>query len=334
MMKEEEILNQLNNEDIDSMFVYNPENIKYISDFYPSSFAYLIIDEEPVLYVNSIDKESAEKESNVEVKDIVKLSKVKELLEGNIAVESSLEFEILKLITDDFSKIKTSDVFKNQRRTKTKEEITKIRNSIGIAENAIKEIDFTSTEKYAAATLEFDMTINGSIKPAFDTIVASGKRSSSPHSLTSMNRVQTPIVVDWGAKYDYYCSDITRTFIESERQQEIWDIVLEAQKAAINSIAPGVKIADVDNAARDVISEYGYGEYFIHSTGHGFGLDIHEDPVVSNKVDGVLEENMVITAEPGIYIPGEFGVRIEDDVLVKRNSEVLTTLDKKLDFLL
>ena len=333
-MKEEEILNQLNKEDIDSMFVYNPENIKYISDFYPSSFAYLIIDEEPVLYVNSIDKESAEKESNVEVKDIVKLSKVKELLEGNIAVESSLEFEILKLITDDFSKIKTSDVFKNQRKTKTKEEITKIRNSIGIAENAIKEIDFTSTEKYAAATLEFDMTINGSIKPAFDTIVASGKRSSSPHSLTSMNRVQTPIVVDWGAKYDYYCSDITRTFIESERQQEIWDIVLEAQKAAINSIAPGVKIADVDNAARDVISEYDYGEYFIHSTGHGFGLDIHEDPVVSNKVDGVLEENMVITAEPGIYIPGEFGVRIEDDVFVKRNSEVLTTLDKKLDFLL
>ena len=333
-MKEEEILNQLNKEDIDSMFVYNPENIKYISDFYPSSFAYLIIDEEPTLYVNSIDKESAEKESNVEVKDIVKLSKVNELLEGNIAVESSLEFEILKLIVDDFSKIKTSDVFKNQRRTKTKEEITKIRNSIGIAENAIKEIDFTSTEKYAAATLEFDMTINGSIKPAFDTIVASGKRSSSPHSLTSMNRVQTPIVVDWGAKYDYYCSDITRTFIESERQQEIWEIVLEAQKAAIKSIVPGVKIADVDNAARDVISEYGYGEYFIHSTGHGFGLDIHEDPVVSNKVDGVLEENMVITAEPGIYIPGEFGVRIEDDVLVKRNSEVLTTLDKKLDFIL
>ena len=333
-MKEEEILNQLNKEDIDSMFVYNPENIKYISDFYPSSFAYLIIDEEPTLYVNSIDKESAEKESNVEVKDIVKLSKVNELLEGNIAVESSLEFEILKLIVDDFSKIKTSDVFKNQRRTKTKEEITKIRNSIGIAENAIKEIDFTSTEKYAAVTLEFDMTINGSIKPAFDTIVASGKRSSSPHSLTSMNRVQTPIVVDWGAKYDYYCSDITRTFIESERQQEIWEIVLEAQKAAIKSIVPGVKIADVDNAARDVISEYGYGEYFIHSTGHGFGLDIHEDPVVSNKVDGVLEENMVITAEPGIYIPGEFGVRIEDDVLVKRNSEVLTTLDKKLDFIL
>ncbi|MBQ6219609.1 MAG: aminopeptidase P family protein [Methanosphaera sp.] len=333
-MKEEEILNQLSEENIDSMFVYKPENIKYISGFYPSSYAYLIIQEEPVLYVNSIDKESAEKLSQIETRAVEKLSEVKNILKGNIAVESSLEFGILQNLSDNIDSIKVSKVFENQRKTKTKEEITNIKNSIGIAENAIKEIDFTSTEKYAAASLEFDMTINGSIKPAFDTIVASGKRSSSPHSETSMNRVETPIVVDWGAKYNHYCSDITRTFIDTERQDEIWNIVLEAQKAAINTIAPGVAIADVDNAARDVITEYGYGEYFIHSTGHGFGLDIHEDPVISNKVEGVLEENMVITAEPGIYIPGEFGVRIEDDILVKRKSEVLTSLDKKLDFLL
>lgn len=333
-MKNEEILNQLNEENIDSMFVYSPENIKYISGFYPSSFAYLIIQDEPILYVNSIDKESAEEKSLIETRDIVKMSEVKDLLKGNVAVESSLEFALIKQISDDISSLKISKVFTDQRRTKTKEEISCIKNSIGIAENAIKEIDFSSTEKYAAASLEFDMTINGSIKPAFDTIVASGKRSSSPHSETSMNRVETPIVVDWGAKYDYYCSDITRTFIDSERQEEIWSIVLEAQKAAIKSIAPGVSYADVDNAARDVISEYGYGEYFIHSTGHGFGLDIHEDPVISNKAEGLLEENMVITAEPGIYIPWEFGVRIEDDVLVKKNSKVLTTLDKKLDFTL
>lgn len=333
-MKNEEILNQLNNENIDSMFVYSPENIKYISGFYPSSFAYLVIQEEPVLYVNSIDNESAEEKSLIETRDIVKLSEVKDLLKGTVAVESSLEFALLKQISDDISSLKVSNVFTDQRRTKTKEEISCIKNSIGIAENAIGEIDFSSTEKYAAASLEFDMTINGSIKPAFDTIVASGKRSSSPHSETSMNRVETPIVVDWGAKYDYYCSDITRTFIDSERQEEIWNIVLEAQKAAIKTIAPGISYADVDNAARDVISEYGYGEYFIHSTGHGFGLDIHEDPVISNKAEGILEENMVITAEPGIYIPGEFGVRIEDDVLVKNNSKVLTTLDKKLDFTL
>jgi len=333
-MKNDEIITQLKNENIDSMFVYSPENIKYVSGFYPSSFAYLIIQDEPILYVNSIDKESAEEKSSIETRDVVKLSEVKDLLKGNIAVEGSLEFDLVKYLSDDISSVNISSVLTDKRKTKTKEEITNIKNSIGIAENAIKEIDFSGTEKYAAASLEFDMTLNGSIKPAFDTIVASGKRSSSPHSETSMNRVETPIVVDWGAKYDYYCSDITRTFIDTERQQEIWEIVLEAQKAAIKSIAPGVSYADVDNAARDVISEYGYGEYFIHSTGHGFGLDIHEDPVISNRAEGVLEENMVITAEPGIYIPGEFGVRIEDDVLVKKNSKVLTTLDKKLDFTL
>lgn len=333
-MKNEEILNQLQEENIDSMFVYKPENIKYISDFYPSSFAYLIIKEEPVLYVNSIDKEDAKEQSSIETRDILRLSKVKDELKGNIAVENSLDFEFLQFLSDDYNKIKASTVIEDKRKTKTKEELTNIRNSIGIAENAIKEIDFTSTEKYAAASLEFDMAINGSNKPAFDTIVASGSRSSSPHSETSMNRVETPIVVDWGAKYNHYCSDITRTFIDSERQEEIWNIVLEAQKVAISTIAPGVKFADVDKAARDVISEYGYGEYFIHSTGHGFGLDIHENPNISSNSEGILEENMVITAEPGIYIPGEFGVRIEDDVLVKKNSEVLTNLDKKLDFTL
>ncbi len=332
-MKNEEILNQLNMENMDSMFVFKPENIKYISNFYPTSFAYLIINEEPILYVNSIDKESAENQSTIEIRDIARLKEVKDLLKGNVAIEGSLEFNLLKYLTDDISNLKVSHVFEDCRKTKTKEEISKIRKSISIAQHAITQIDFTSTEKYAAASLEFDMMINGSIKPAFDTIVASGTRSSSPHSEASMNQVETPIVVDWGATYDHYCSDITRTFIETERQEEIWNIVLEAQKAAIDTIIPGVEISDVDKAARDVISEYGYGDYFIHSTGHGFGLDIHEAPNVSYNAEGVLEENMVITAEPGIYIPGEFGVRIEDDVLVGKNSEVLTKdLDKKLDF--
>ena len=333
-MKNNELITKLNEDNIDSMFVYKPENIKYISDFYPSSFAYLIITDEPVLYVNSIDKEDASNVSQVEVRDVKKLSQIKEELTGKIAVEESLEFSMAKYLSDNLNDLSVSGVIEDLRKTKTDEEITRIKNSIAIAENAIGEIDFTSTEKYAAATLEFDMTINGSIKPAFDTIVASGKRSSMPHSVTSMNRVETPIVVDWGAKYDHYCSDITRTFIDSERQEEIWNIVLEAQMAAIKTISPGVEISEVDKAARDVITEYGYGEYFIHSTGHGFGLDIHENPNVSKNSKGVLEENMVVTAEPGIYIPGEFGVRIEDDILVKKNPKQLTTLDKKLDFLL
>ena len=115
----------------------------------------------------------------------------------------------------------------------------------------------------------------------------------------------------------------------------MWDIVLEAQKAAYDVVAPGVKCSDVDKAARDVIADYGYGDYFIHSTGHSFGLDIHESPNISFNNDSLLEENMVITIEPGIYIPGELGVRIEDDVLVSNNPEVLTRkLPKKLDFVI
>lgn len=333
-MKIEQVLNQLHDENIDSMFLFKPENIKYLTDFYPSSYGYIIIkDDEPILYTSSIDKHTAEEQSEIETRDLLKLAEVKELLTGNVAVESSLDIGTLKRIVDKVDSVKISNVIEDNRQIKTKEEIQKIRESIKIAIHGIHQIDFTSTEKNAAATLEYDMTINGSIRPAFETIVASGARSSDPHSAASMNSVETPIVVDWGAQYDYYCSDITRTFIESERQQEIWDIVLEAQKAGIEAVSTDVKTADVDKAARDVIEEYGYGEYYIHSTGHSFGLEIHEPPFASYTSDEVLKENMVTTVEPGIYIPGEFGVRIEDDVLVQKKPEVLTgKLDKKLDF--
>ncbi|WP_308574364.1 aminopeptidase P family protein [uncultured Methanosphaera sp.] len=335
-MNNEKIIDKLTEENFDSMFVFKPENIKYISDFYPTSFAYLVIaNDEPILYVNSIDKQDAEAQSKIETYDIKKLSEIKDLLVGNIAVEGSVDFEYLKYLTNDISKLKMSDAIEKARMIKTSDEIDKIRKSIEIASKSIYEIDFTKSEKYAAATLEFNMNINGSNNPAFDTIVASAVRSSSPHSVPTDNKVETPIVVDWGARYDHYCSDITRTFIDTERQEEIWDIVLEAQKAAYDVVAPGVKCSDVDKAARDVIADYGYGDYFIHSTGHSFGLDIHESPNISFNNDSLLEENMVITIEPGIYIPGELGVRIEDDVLVSNNPEVLTRkLPKKLDFVI
>lgn len=333
-MNHDKIIDQLKEEKQDSMFIYKPENIKYISDFYPTSFAYLIIaNDEPTLYVNSIDKEDAQRTSTIETCDIKKLSELKNMLEGNIAVEASLDFEFLNFLTDNINNLTMSSAIEDARMIKTKEEINKIRKSIDIATKSIKEIDFTKTEKYAAATLEFNMTINGSNYPAFDTIVASGKHASSPHSTPTDQKVETPIVVDWGARYDHYCSDITRTYVDNEYQQEIWDIVLEAQKAAIDTIAPGVKCAEVDKSARDVISEYGYEEYFIHSTGHSFGLDIHESPNVSGNSETVLEDNMIITVEPGIYIPSKVGVRIEDDILVSKKPEVLTKqLDKKLDF--
>ncbi|MDO5850943.1 MAG: aminopeptidase P family protein [Methanobacteriaceae archaeon] len=334
MINNENILNKLQEENIDSMLVFKPENIKYMSNFFPSSFSYIIIKDKPILYVSSLDKETAQKESEIEIRELLSKDELRKEFQGNTAVEETLDLRMANTITEDISKLNISNVILESRAIKTKEEIEKIKKSIKIAEKSIKEIDFTGTEKEAAASLEYNMMKNGSIKPAFDTIVASGTKSSSPHSVSTNDRVSTPIVVDWGARYDHYCSDITRTFIESERQEEIWNIVREAQQEGIKTVGENVKLSDVDNACREVITEYGYGEYFIHSTGHGFGLEIHEAPNVSFNSEGYLKENMIVTVEPGIYIPGEFGVRIEDDVLVKKQGKVLTSIDKKLDFTL
>ena len=137
-------------------------------------------------------------------------------------------------------------------------------------------------------------------------------------------------MIDWGALYQNYASDITRTIIKSEEEEEILSIVLEAQKKAIETIKPGVKASYIDKVARNVIEDYGYGDNFIHSTGHGVGLEIHEKPSLSSKSDEKLEKGMVVTVEPGIYLEGKFGVRIEDMVLIKNRAKVLTSHPRKI----
>jgi Xaa-Pro dipeptidase len=175
------------------------------------------------------------------------------------------------------------------------------------------------------------MKIRGSSKPSFDTMVASGKRSSFPHGTCSQKPVESPILLDWGAIYNNYASDTSRTIVETEKQEEILEIVIESQKEAIKNIAPGVKASYIDKVSRDIITEYGYGDNFIHSTGHGVGLDVHEGPSLSDKENSKLEKGMVVTVEPGIYLEDQFGVRIEDMVLVKRKAKVLNTLKSKIN---
>ena len=153
-----------------------------------------------------------------------------------------------------------------------------------------------------------------------------------PHGSPTKNEVEYPILIDWGAVYNNYSSDTTRTIIETEKQEEIFNIVLEAQQTAIKSIKPGVKSSEIDNIAREVITEYGYGDAFIHSTGHGVGLEIHEKPSLSKNDEGILEKDMVVTVEPGIYLEGEFGIRIEDMILIKNHATVLNKTKAKLSF--
>ena len=176
----------------------------------------------------------------------------------------------------------------------------------------------------------------GAEKIAFDLIVVSGKNSSLPHGVPSDRTLKNRdfVTFDIGAVYDGYHSDMTRTLAiksVSPEQKSIYDIVLKAQTKAIEAIAPGVVCSKIDNIARNIIYDSGYKGYFGHSTGHSVGIEIHENPVFSKNCECVLEPGMVMTVEPGIYIPNKFGVRIEDMILVTESGfENLTTTEKDL----
>jgi len=176
----------------------------------------------------------------------------------------------------------------------------------------------------------------GELTPSFDPIIAIDKNAAKPHSLPTDTKLQEDalLLLDAGIKYQRYCSDRTRVIeysagkelnfskkqnFKDKKQQKIYDIVLKAQEKAIKYAKVGTKAKDIDKAARDVIEKAGYGKYYIHSTGHGVGLDIHELPVISKRSETVIEENMIFTIEPGIYLPNEFGVRIEDMLIMSKN---------------
>jgi len=186
------------------------------------------------------------------------------------------------------------------------------------------------TEIQVAAELEHAARLAGAEAMSFETIVASGERSALPHGRATTAKLPKRgfVTLDFGVVMDGYCSDMTRTIHLGKASQEEFDVyhaVLEAQEAAVAKIAPGVALGDVDEAARSVLRAAELDEFFTHSTGHGVGLEIHEGPRVARDQKEVLKRGMVVTVEPGVYMPGKFGVRIEDMVLVtSQGGEVLT----------
>lgn len=233
-----------------------------------------------------------------------------------------------------------SGLIEKIRLIKTPEEIKILKEAADIADAAFKHIlDFIRpglTELEVANELEFFMRKAGATSSSFDTIVASGARSALPHGVASEKVIEKGdfVTLDYGAYYKGYVSDITRTIAigqPDEKLKEIYEIVYHAQHLAIDGIKPGMTGKEADALTRDYISEKGYGEYFGHSTGHGIGLEVHEGPALSMKSDIVLEPGMVVTVEPGIYIPGLGGVRIEDDTLItETGNERLTHSTKEL----
>lgn len=191
-------------------------------------------------------------------------------------------------------------------------------------------------EREVALEMEIFMRRHGASSSAFDTIVASGERSALPHGTASDKLLALGefVTFDFGAYYRGYCSDLTRTIMlgqPTERHREIYDIVREAQAHALEQIRPGMTGREADALARDIIARYGYADQFGHGTGHGLGMEIHEAPRLSKLSETVLVPGMVVTVEPGIYIPGFGGVRIEDDVVITDTGiEILTHSVKEL----
>lgn len=331
------IINDLKKDNVQAYLLTKFTNVEYISNYRPTSFAFCVIKEEPIIYVSSMDMEIAKNDSSLEVKEYESMDvMIKELKsEGikNLAIEPSLPFASYEKLKDDFA-ITSKTYVDKQRMIKTTREIEKIKKATEIAQKSFLQLDILNnknTEKEIAFDLVRLMIENGASKESFDTIVTSGASSSLPHAIPRAKRLEKPILIDWGAIFEGYCSDNTRTIVYNEKQQEIWDIVAEAHDKAIKAIRPGLKCIEIDKVARDIIADYGYGDRFIHSTGHSLGLDIHETPGFSIRDETVIEEGMVITVEPGIYLEGEFGVRLEDTVAIYKKANVIGDLPLKIE---
>ncbi|MGG7164008.1 M24 family metallopeptidase [Clostridium ihumii] len=236
--------------------------------------------------------------------------------------------------------IPLNGVLETLREIKCEKEIEIMRKAQNIAdkgfEHILKFIKPGMTEREIGLELEFYMRKLGATGLSFPSIVASGVRSSLPHGMATEKVVENGdfLTLDFGVVYDGYCSDMTRTIVigePNEKMKEIYNVVLKAQEAALKAVKPGISCYDLDKIARDIITEAGYGEYFGHGLGHGVGRVVHELPMVNFRSKEILKPGMVITDEPGIYIPNFGGVRIEDIILVTEDGyEVFSKSPKEL----
>lgn len=260
-----------------------------------------------------------------------------------IAIEDTMWFNAFEKINTAFTNarfIKASDIIGEMRKYKTADEAEKMRISSRLIEMALDMvvplIKTGMTEIQVRDLLEAEMKQQGLSGPSFETIIGSGANSALPH-YTAGDKVLTEgdsIVIDFGGIYQGYCSDMTRTVMlgkASPEYRDVYETVKEAQKRAVEAVKPGIEASEIDKAARSYIAEKGYGDYFIHRTGHGIGMEVHEEPYISDISRTVLQPGMVFSIEPGIYLPGKFGVRIEDLVMVTESgAEVLNKYTKEL----
>jgi Xaa-Pro aminopeptidase len=345
---------RLDSLEAEALLVTRLANVRYLSGFTGSAGVLLVAPEELVLVTDGrYATQSREQLDAVGVDARVEIATAgsqTNLLAGLVAPFARLALEAhgvtwaqQRAWADAFGGVTllpTEDVVEDVRRVKEDAEIARIRAACAIADEALAAelgtLAEQPTEREFALALEVAMRERGASGTSFDTICAAGPHAALPHARPSEAQIGRTdlVVIDFGCVVDGYCSDMTRTVSVDDPGPDatrLWEVVRASQRAGRDAVAAGVRCADVDRASRDVIEAAGWGEAFSHGTGHGVGLEIHEAPRVAKGASGTLDAGVVVTVEPGVYLPGVGGVRLEDTVVVTDGgAEALTSFPKHL----
>ena len=340
---------------LDAVIIENEKNQYYAAGFPYTDGALIVFEDGAKLITDSRYTEAAAAQAEgVEVleytrsyrldtiiSEVIKAGGVKRAGIEDKSISYSRYLEYTSFLTCEL--VPVGDMFETLRAVKTEEEIAYLKQAQKISEKALSmtlpAIKPGVSEKDVAAELVYNMLRCGSEGNSFDPIVVTGKKTSMPHGVPGDNIIQSGdfVTIDYGSLCRGYCSDTTRTFAvgyADEEMRKVYDIVLKAQLAGIEACAAGVTGKDIDAAARQVIIDAGYGKYFGHGFGHGVGLNIHEAPNSNSLNTEPMPAGAVVSAEPGIYIPGKFGIRIEDVVVIREGGcENITSFPKELTIL-
>jgi len=351
--RRDSLIEVLDSEGIDALIVSHVPNIRYLTGFTGSAGAVVVLRQETVFLSDFRYRTQAEQEvgeaARIEIVTSDMWSKVKAVL-GEYAGLKRVGFEAHVVTVRQARELERGGVagslvpvallIEKLRASKDPDEVESIRAAATLATEALEEtlqsVKPGQRELDVASRLESELRSRGSEWHPFPTIVVSGPRTALPHARSGGREIKAGefLLLDFGAQVDGYCADITRTVIvggrADERQRMVYDLVCDAQKRAVSQIKAGMTGREADALGRLPIEERGFGDAFGHSLGHGLGLEVHEDPRVSKSNDDVLPVNSVVTIEPGVYIPGWSGVRIEDDVFLGAD-ETLVLSDGKTE---
>ena len=342
-------LDKMQEKELDGIIINNLKNVYYLTGFWGSNGTVFISRDRQVLvtdarYIIAAKQEVTGFEIFAERDELATIAKIaKDMGLSRIGFEDEISvsyYHRMQTAFEGMELLSQTQFVEALRLIKDETEIETIRKACSISDQAFHDaLEFIKpgkTEIEIANFLDFRMRELGAAGLSFDTILASGINSSKPHAHPMHKPVELgeAITMDFGCLYEHYVSDMTRTIYlghVSDEQAEIYNTVLKANQALIDQAKAGLGFRDFDKIPRDIIVEAGYGEYFTHGIGHGIGLDIHEEPYFSQTSTEVIKSGMVLTDEPGIYIEGKYGVRIEDDILITdKGCELLTLAPKEL----